>query len=277
MSRVIVGHENDADITIYYQDFGTGQPVVLTHGWPLSSRAWELQVPVLLEAGYRVITFDRRGFGDSAQPSFGYDYDTFAADLETLMTELDLRDVILIGHSMAGGELARYVGNYGTGRLAKLVFASAVPPMLALTPDNPEGGVDPATIQALHDGPRYQRPGFLEGFIHQFFTVGGKDLVDAATHSYYLFIAALASPIGTVECTRAFLLTDFRDDLKKIDVPTLVIHGDSDLIVPFEISGRRTHIAVEGSELVLLKDAPHGAPVTHAAEWNAAVLAFLAK
>jgi non-heme chloroperoxidase len=275
MSTQSVGTENGHDISVYYQDFGAGQPVILIHGWPLSSRAWELQVPALLDAGHRVITYDRRGFGNSSQPHIGFNYDTFAADLHTLITALDLRDVVLIGHSMGGGELARYVGTYGTERIAKIVFANAVPPYLALTDDNPEGGVPEADYQALHDGAAYTRVPFLDQFITRFFTVNGTEIVDEHTHAYYLQIAAFASPKGTVDCVTAFVKTDFRDDITKIDVPTLIIHGDSDLIVPFEISGRRTHTAIAGSELVVLENAPHGAPFTHFSQWNEHVLKFL--
>jgi non-heme chloroperoxidase len=277
MSYLPVGSENNNDISIYFQDFGTGQPVVLVHGWPLSSRAWELQVQELLAAGYRVITYDRRGFGKSDQPLNGYNYDTFAADLNTLITELVLEDVILIAHSMGGGELARYVGSYGTSKIAKIVFGSAVPPFLQATPDNPEGGVDDATFAQLRDGSTYARTTFMDGFIHNFFTAGGTDLVDGPTHDYFLDIATSASPKGTVDCVTAFVKTDFRNDVSKIDVPTLVIHGDSDLIVPFEISGRRTHEMVTGSELVVIEGGPHGVAFTHARQWNDAVLGFLAK
>ena len=278
MTYLNVGTENGADIFLNYQDYGQGDPVVLVHGWPLSGRAWEGQVPALVEAGHRVITYDRRGFGDSSQPWGGYDYDTFAADLNTLIETLDLSRVTLIGFSMGGGELARYVGTYGTARVRKLVFASAVTPYLWKSEDNPDGGVDAGLAKWFADGITGDRPAFLREFLTAFFAAGNKkDLVSEEQLDYNWLLAVGASPIGTLECTVAFAATDFRTDLTKIDVPTLVIHGDSDGIVPFEVSGKRTHEAVSHSELVVVEKAPHGLTVTHKDEWNAHVLAFLAK
>ena len=282
MPFITVPASNDPDVELHYEDVGAGKPVVLIHGWPLSGRAWEGQVPALVDAGYRVITYDRRGFGQSSQPWGGYDYDTFAADLKAVLDTLDLQDVTLIGFSMGGGELARYVGTYGTDRVAKLVFASAVTPYLWKSEDNPEGGVDAGLAQWFHDGLTADRPAFLDEFLQLFFTAGkpsliNKPKVSAEQIAYNLDIALLASPKATLDCTTAFATTDFRDDLTKITVPTLVIHGDSDGIVPFEVSGKRTHEAISGSELVLIEDAPHGVTVSHKAEWNRHVLAFLAK
>lgn len=276
MPTVTVGTENDAQINLHYQDVGAGQPVVLIHGWPLSGRAWEAQVPALVNAGYRVVTYDRRGFGQSSQPYHGYDYDTFAADLSTVLSSLDLEDVVLVGHSMGGGELARYVADYGSGRVAKLVFANAIPPALFVSADNPDGALDDATVETFRRGVRESRIEFLHEFVTNFFSVDGTDLVDPRTHDYYARIAEGASPKGTLDCITAFATTDFRQDLPKIDVPTLVIHGGADAIVPVEVSGSRTHAAVAGSELVVIDGAPHGAPFTHAAEFNAALLKFLA-
>ena len=282
MPFITVGSENENPIELHYDDYGTGKPVVLIHGWPLSGRSWEGQVSVLVEAGHRVITYDRRGFGESSQPWSGYDYDTFAADLAKLLDTLDLTDVALIGFSMGGGELARYVTNYGQERISKLVFASAVPPYLYKAADNPEGGIDDATAQVFADGLTGDRPAFLAGFLTDFFTAGEPSLLNKPKVSqeqidYAMSMALIASPKGTLDSTTAFATTDFRDDLTKITVPTLVIHGDLDNIVPFEVSGKRTAAAVVGSELVLLKDAPHGVIVSHTAEWNEHVLAFLAK
>ncbi len=277
MSSITVGTENGADIDLHYTDQGTGSPVVLIHGWPLSGRSWEAQVPALVEAGHRVIAYDRRGFGDSSQPWNGYDYDTFASDLNVLLTELNLNDVTLVGFSMGGGEVARYIGTYGTGRVAKAVFASAVPPFLRKTDDNPDGVLDDATIQSFLDGVAGDRPAFLDGFSTGFFTAGEKMTVSEPTRQYALSLALPASPKATAGCITAFGTTDFRDDLAKVDVPTLVIHGDSDGVVPFEASGKRTAEAVKGAELHVIKGGPHGINASHAQEFNDTLIAFLAK
>jgi non-heme chloroperoxidase len=271
-----VGSENSAPVELYYEDHGSGSPVVLIHGWPLSGRSWENQVPALVDAGYRVITYDRRGFGWSSQPWGGYDYDTFAADLEALLDHLDLRDATLVGFSMGGGEVARYISRYGTARVAKAVLAAAVPPYLYQSDDNPEGGLDDATIQQFKDGVRGDRIAFLDGFTTDFFTAGDRsDLVSEPNRLYNRGIAAFASPKGTLDCIDAFGRTDFRDDLAKIDVPTLVLHGDSDAIVPFEVSGKRSHEAIANSSLVLIEGGPHGVNATHPEEFNRALLDFL--
>lgn len=282
MPMITVPSTAQAPVALHYTDAGVGKPVVLIHGWPLSGRSWEGQVPALVEAGHRVITYDRRGFGQSSQPWDGYDYDTFAADLDTLLETLDLRDVTLVGFSMGGGELARYVSTYGQDRIAKLVFASAVPPYLWKGDDNPDGGVDEELAGWFHDGIVGDRPAFLHEFLRMFFTAGKPSLVNKPKVSddqvaYALAIAEMASPKGTLDCTVAFATTDFRDDLTKITVPTLVIHGDSDTIVPLEVSGQRTHEAIAGSELVVIEGGPHGVTVSHREEWNRHVLAFLAK
>jgi non-heme chloroperoxidase len=271
-----VGTEAHHPIELHYEDCGRGKPVVLIHGWPLSGRSWEAQVPALVAAGYRVITYDRRGFGRSSQPWSGYDYDTFAADLHGLMTHLDLKGATLVGFSMGGGEVARYIGTHGTERVAKAVFAGAVPPYVYKCADNPEGGLDDATIKQLQDDVTTDRIAFLDGFTRGFFSVGGKLLVSEAQRNYALSIAAFASPKGTLDCIGAFSTTDFRGDLAKFKLPTLVIHGDSDAIVPFEVSGARTHKAIPGSVLSLIRGAPHGFNLSHAAEFNKSLLEFLA-
>jgi non-heme chloroperoxidase len=276
MPYATVGEENGSPVELYYEDHGAGRPVVLIHGWPLSGRSWERQVPVLVEDGYRVITYDRRGFGASSQPWEGYDYDTLAADLHALLEHLDLTNVTLVGFSMGGGEVARYIGRYGNDRIAKAVFAAAVPPYLLKTDDNPEGGLDEATVNAFHEGIHADRVAFVDQFVTNFFAVGDRtDLVSDQLRAYNAAIAAGASPKGTLDCTTAFSKTDFREDLAAFTIPTLVIHGDSDAIVPFEVSGRRTADAIENSKLVLVKDAPHGLNVTHADTFNAELLAFL--
>ncbi|MGF9696143.1 MULTISPECIES: alpha/beta fold hydrolase [Paenibacillus] len=276
MAKVNVGEENAQPIELYYEDHGAGKPIILIHGWPLSGRSWEKQVPALIEAGYRVITYDRRGFGQSSQPWDGYDYDTFASDLHKLITHLDLRDATLVGFSMGGGEVARYIGTYGTERVSKAVFAGAVPPYLYKTEDNPQGGLDDATIAEFQNGVKGDRLAFLDGFTNNFFAAGDRtDLVSEPFRVYNRDIAALASPKGTLDCIAAFALTDFRQDLEKFNIPTLVIHGDSDAIVPLEVSGQRTHESIPGSRLVVVEGGPHGFNATHPEAFNAALIEFL--
>ena len=276
MPMLKVGAETHKPVEIYYEDHGAGKPVVLIHGWPLSGRSWEAQIPALIAAGHRVVVYDRRGFGKSSQPWTGYDYDTFTVDLLGLMTHLDLKDATLVGFSMGGGEVARYISTYGTERVAKAVFAAAVPPYLYKSADNPEGGLDDATINGFKGGVTGDRMAFLEGFTTGFFSAGGKLMVSEAQRKYALDIAAFASPKGTLDCIHAFSYTDFRADLAKFTLPTLIIHGDSDAIVPFEVSGARTHKAIRGSTLCVIKGAPHGFNLSHAAEFNKSVLDFLA-
>jgi len=276
MAKITVGTENEAPIELYYEDHGTGKPVVLIHGWPLSGRSWEYQVPALIEAGHRVITYDRRGFGKSSQPWDGYDYDTFAADLHQLLEHLDLKNVTLVGFSMGGGEVARYVGTYGTDRVEKAVFAGAVPPFLYKSEDHPEGALDDAGIQEFENGVKNDRLAFLDDFTKTFFGAeDGKGLVSEPFRLYNRDIAAAASHKGTLDCIAAFSKTDFRDDLAKFTIPTLIIHGDADEIVPFEYSGKRTHEAISGSKLALIKGGPHGLNATHAHEFNEALVSFL--
>ena len=277
MPRLNVGTENGNPIELHYEDYGAGRPVVLIHGWPLSGRSWENQVPALVDAGYRVVSYDRRGFGDSSQPWNGYDYDTFAADLDTLLQHLDLRDVTLVGFSMGGGEVARYLGAYGTDRVAKAVFASAVPPYLFKADDNPDGALDDAAIAGFEAGVKGDRLAFLDEFTSGFFSANGTMKVSEPQREYARDLAAFASPKGTVDCIAAFGRTDFRGDLDKVTVPTLVIHGDSDAIVPFEASGKRTAATIESSEVVVIKDGPHGINASHAEEFNQALLDFLAR
>ena len=277
MSRLKVGTENGAPIELHYEDYGAGKPVVLIHGWPLSGRSWENQVPALVEAGRRVISYDRRGFGSSSQPWGGYDYDTFAADLKALMEHLDLREATLVGFSMGGGEVVRYLGKYGSERVAKAVLAAAVPPYLFKSADNPEGGLDDAAIAGFQAGVTGDRLAFLDQFTTNFFSAGGQLKVSQAQREYARDIAAFASPKGTLDCITAFGRTDFRGDVAKVTVPTLVIHGDSDAIVPFEVSGKRSAAAIAGSELVVIEGGPHGINASHAQKFNSALLAFLAR
>ncbi len=265
------------DVEIYYEDQGTGRPVVLIHGWPLSGKSWEAQVGPLVDAGHRVVTYDRRGFGESSRPYDGYDYDTFAADLQALLVHLDLHDVTLVGFSMGGGEVARYLATFGSSRVRSAVLAGAVTPYLAKTADHPDGGLDAATAGQFLDGVRSDRPAFLEGFTRTFFTANGKQTVSDAVVRFSWQSASVASPKGTADCITAFAGTDFRADLDLVDVPVLVLHGDSDAIVPFEVSGRRVPEHVKGAEVVLVEGGPHGFNASHPKEFNDALLAFLAR
>ncbi len=277
MPKLSVGNENGNPIELHYEDYGTGKPVVLIHGWPLSGRSWESQVPALVEAGYRVIAYDRRGFGESSQPWGGYDYDTLAADLDKLMQHLDLREAALVGFSMGGGEVVRYLGVHGSDRVAKAVLASAVPPYLFKSDDNPDGVLDDDAIAGMEAGLKSDRLAFLDEFTTNFFSAGDAMKVSEAQREYARDVAAQASPKGTLDCIAAFGRTDFRGDVEKLTVPTLVIHGDSDAIVPFEASGKRSAAAIDGSELVVIEGGPHGINASHAEQFNQAVLDFLAR
>jgi pimeloyl-ACP methyl ester carboxylesterase len=277
MPYITVGKENSGDIELYYEDHGSGKPVVLIHGWPLSGRSWERQLPVLLNAGYRVITYDRRGFGESSKPVIGYEYDTLAEDLHKLILNLDLRDVTLVGFSMGGGEVARYLGLHGDERVTRAVFMSAIPPFLLKTPQNPEG-VDGGVFQGIEKAIEADRPGFLSKFLANFYNVDvllGKQISDEAVQLSWI-IATLASPKASLDCVPAWL-TDFRNDLKRIDIPTLVIHGDADRICPLAATGKRTAEFVKGSRLVVIEGGPHGLNWTHAEKVNKELVAFLAQ
>lgn len=276
MPYVTVATQADQPVDIYYEVQGTGKPVVLIHGWPLSGRAWESQLMALVEAGYQVITYDRRGFGKSSQPWDGYDYDTLAQDLKALMDKLDLKDAALVGFSMGGGEVARYLGQYGSERVSKAVLASAVPPYLFKTEDNPDGGLEEQDVQEFLDGVSGDRIAFLNDFTKNFFTPkDGKLLVSKPLRLYNRDIASYASAKATYDCVKSFAYTDFREDLEKFDVPTLVIHGDADQIVPFEVSGQRSNDMIADSQLHVVEGGPHGINVTHAEEFNRVLIDFL--
>ena len=275
MPYVTVGKENSGNIDVYYEDHGSGRPVVLIHGWPLSGASWEKQLPALLDAGYRVITYDRRGFGNSSKPTSGYDYDTFAEDLDKVLTKLELREVALVGFSMGGGEVARYLGKHGSERVWKAAFLASVPPFLLKTADNP-GGIEGSVFDGIKKGIAGDRPAFLSKFLSDFYNVDvlrGERISDQAVQASWN-VAAGASPKGTLDCVTAWY-TDFRKDLPKIDVPTLVIHGDADRILPLAVTGTRTQQAIKGSKLVVVKGAPHGLTWTHAEKVNRELLDFL--
>lgn len=270
---------SNGDVEIHYEDSGgSGRPVVLIHGWPLSGASWSTLTPALRDEGYRVITYDRRGFGQSGKPgpASTYDYDTLTGDLDVLMTELDLQDASLVGFSMGGGEVARYVGTNGEDRVHSVVFAAAIPPCLLKDDDHPDGALDLDTVGGMQGQLREDPSGFLDGFLTNFFSADGDLKVTEEQRQEALTLAAQADVHAAAECIRSWV-TDFSPDLSKVSVPTLVLHGDSDAIVPFEVSGHRTHEAVTGSELVVLEGGPHGIFASHTQEFNAAVVAFLAK
>jgi non-heme chloroperoxidase len=253
---------------------GSGRAVVLVHGWPLSGESWSEQKPVLADAGYRVVTYDRRGFGKS-DPGDRYDYDALADDLDNVLTELDLTDVTLVGFSMGGGEIARYVSRHGQDRLRSVVFAAAVPPYLLKSDDNPDGPLTEEAAGQMQHGLEADREAFFDEFTTGFFSAGEVLKVSEEQRQDALTLARQSNQEAAVGCMQAFGTTDFRGDLPTVTVPTLVIHGDSDGIVPFEGSGKRTHEAIAGSELVVVKGAPHGFNVSHADEFNRALLSFL--
>jgi non-heme chloroperoxidase len=275
MPYVTVGHENSGSIDLYYEDHGSGAPVVLIHGYPLSGRAWDKQVPALLEAGRRVIAYDRRGFGRSSQPASGYDYDTFAADLDALMNALDLRDATIVGHSMGTGEVTRYLGTYGSARVAGGVLVSPIPPFLLLTDDNPQG-LPQSLFDGFVDTAKTDMPAWMTAFLANFFSTGaGRDtgVSDEAVQANWN-LAVSASATAAVECIGTWA-TDFRDDLPKIDVPLLVIHGDADQVLPFEKTAQRVGEFTDDLELVVVPGGSHAIPWTHADEVNDALLAFV--
>jgi non-heme chloroperoxidase len=275
MPYITVGAENTAPIDLYYEDHGSGPPVVLIHGFPLASAAWEKQVPALLGAGYRTIAYDRRGFGKSSHTAGGYDYDTFAGDLDVIMNELDLFNAVLIGHSMGTGEITRYLSLYGSARVSMAVLISALPPFLLQTPDNPQG-VESSVLegfmhQIVTDRPRYQTA-FLNDFFNYEQTKGTLVSEDAYRANWNLAVSA--SAIGTLACVAAWQ-TDFRPDLARIDTPVLIVHGDADRVLPHPATAAALQPALPGSQLITLVGAPHSIPWTHAEDVNAAILEFI--
>jgi non-heme chloroperoxidase len=275
MPHVTVGKENSGNIDLYYEDHGSGQPVVLIHGYPLSGASWEKQVTALLAAGHRVITYDRRGFGKSSQPTTGYNYDTFAEDLHKLLNHLELRDSALVGFSMGGGEVARYLGKYGSKGVSKAVIISGVPPFLLKTPDNPEG-VDGSVFEGIKQAVAADRYAFFTEFFKNFYNTDlllGKRVSEQAVKASWN-LAAGASATASLACVPTWY-EDFRQDLARIDVPTLVIHGDADRILPIAASGDRTAKLIKGARLVVVKDGPHCITWTHAQEVNTELVNFL--
>jgi len=276
MSKVTVGQENGADIEIYYEDHGSGQPVVLIHGYPLNGHSWEKQERVLLQGGYRVIAYDRRGLGASSQPTIGYDYDTFAADLNTLLDNLQLTDVVLCGFSMGTGEVTRYLGTYGSARVRKAVLMGAIPPFLLKTADNPEG-VDQVVFDGIKDAVVADRPAYFKNFLDNFYNVdvlGGTRISDQAWQNSFN-VAVPASAFAAYACVDTWL-TDFRADLPRFDVPTLLIHGDADRILPYPATAARLPGLIKDLKVVTVEGGPHNIAWTHSDIVNPALLDFLA-
>jgi non-heme chloroperoxidase len=277
MAYITVGQENSTNIDLYYEDHGSGQPVVLIHGYPLDGHSWEKQIPGLLDTGHRVIAYDRRGWGQSSQPSFGYDYDTFAADLNTIMTTLDLRDAVLVGFSMGTGEVARYLGRYGSDRIDKVAFLAPVPPFLLKTNDNPTG-VPQAVFDGIMEAIRHDRYAYISSFYKDFYAVdenmGTRVSEDTIRASFN--VAAAGSPRATLACVATWL-TDFRRDIPKVDVPALIVQGTHDRILPIESSGRVLRSMLPSAEYLEIEGAPHALTWTHAEDVNNALLTFLIK
>jgi non-heme chloroperoxidase len=276
MGSVTVGKENAEDIQLYYEDHGSGRPVVLIHGYPLSGRAWDKQVPALLKQGHRVITYDRRGFGKSSQPTSGYDYDTFASDLQTLLQTLDLRDVTLVGHSMGTGEVTRYLGRFGSARVTRGVLLSPIPPFLLQTPDNPEG-LPASLFDQFRQAARQDTPAWMKGFLDNFYNIEKLrgTLVSEQAYQASWNLAVTASATAAVACIQTWE-TDFRADLPKIDVPMLVIHGDDDHVLPYAKTGERLPGLISDVQMVVIAGGPHAIAWTHAEQVNSALLQFSA-
>jgi non-heme chloroperoxidase len=277
MSTITVGQENSTPIEIYYEDHGSGPPVVLLSGWPLDSRSWEPQVLPLLQAGHRVVVYDRRGFGRSSRPTEGYDFDTLAADLDKLLTELDLRDVTLVGFSLGTGELARYIGTHGTERLAACVFIESLAPSFVKSAENPKG-VDQEGVDGVRQAILDDRAAWLTGLLGDFLNLDdylGKRVSKDTVHTMWN-AGSEASPIATWACVLTWL-DDFARDIERIDVPTLILHGTADRILSIEGQGRRLHAALPEAHYVEIEGGPHVLCVTHAAEVNRELVAFLGR
>ena len=277
MPHVRVGEENSADIELYYEDHGSGQPVVLIHGYPLDGTSWEKQTAVLLEAGKRVITYDRRGFGKSDKPTSGHDYDTYAADLSALVSALDLQDAVLVGFSMGTGEVVRYLSRYGSHRIAKAVFIGALQPFLLKTEDNPSGAMSQDDVDGFLDTIKADRYAFFTGFLQNFYrtdeNLGTRISEEALRNSWQM--ATNISPYASVWSVATWY-TDWRADIDKVDVPTLLMHGTGDVNVPIDVTSRVLAKMLPSATYIEVEDAPHGMLWTHGEEINKALLDFLA-
>ena len=278
MPTINTGTDDNAGVTLHYEDTGgAGRPVVLIHGWPLSGAAWKDNVSDLVAAGYRVVSYDRRGFGKSGKPFTGYDYDTLSDDLAVLLETLNLTDVTLVGFSMGGGEVARYLARHGADRVHSVVFASAVPPYLLHRSDNPDGPLTKTAAAKMTAQLTASKDRFFDDFITKFFTANDKVVVSDQQRQEARALADEASKPAALEAMATFGFTDFRKDLATVWVPTLVIHGDADATVPFEGSGRRTHEAIPHSELHVIAGGPHGINVSHREEFDWVLVDFLAR
>lgn len=269
--------EKSKAVKLAYNDYGDGQPIILIHGWPLNRLMWEYQVDALVSAGYRVISYDRRGFGESSKPWSGYDYDTLAKDLKDLIETLKLEDVILVGFSMGGGEVARFIGNYGTSSVDKAVLVSAVTPFMLTTEDNE--AVDASVFEGMKDGISKDRPQFFKDFGKNFYNYDEfkGDKISNAFLDFTWNLAMQGSKKATLDCVDSFGKTDSREDCKKFDIPTLIVHGDADQIVPIEASAKKAVELIPNAELEIIKNAPHGLMVTHSEELNTSLLDFIKK
>lgn len=261
---------------IYYKDWGSGKPILFSHGWPLDADMWEYQMLHLASHGYRCVAFDRRGFGRSSQPWSGYDYDTFAEDIHELIEHLDLREVTLVGFSMGGGDVARYIGKHGSERVARLALLGAVTPIFIKTADHPQG-VEKSVFDGIRTSLLEDRAQFIADFGSTFYGLNKGQEVSEGVLTQTLNIALLASLKGTLDCVTAFSETDFRADLAKVDIPTLIIHGDADQVVPFEATGKLAAEQIKGAVLKVYPGAPHGFAVTHADQLNDDLLAFVSR
>ncbi|WP_019039280.1 alpha/beta fold hydrolase [Psychroflexus tropicus] len=269
--------EKSKAIKLAYNDYGTGQPIILIHGWPLNRSMWEYQIEPLVSAGYRVISYDRRGFGESSKPWSGYDYDTLAKDLKDLIETLKLENVILVGFSMGGGEVARFIGNYGTKTVDKAVLVSAVTPFMLQTEDN--DAVDASVFEGMKEGIAKDRPQFFKDFGKNFYNYEefGGDRISESFLELTWNLAMQGSRKATLDCVDSFGRTDFRDDCKTFDIPTLIVHGDGDQIVPIDVSAKRAQKLISNSKFEVIRDAPHGLFATHHQEFNSILLKFLAE
>ncbi|WP_324026416.1 alpha/beta hydrolase [Maribacter sp. BPC-D8] len=265
-------------VDIFYEDYGSGQPVILIHGWPLSRKSWEQQVWKIVEEGYRCISYDRRGFGTSSSPWDSYDYSALASDLNTIIEELDLKDAVIVGFSMGGGEVVRYLTDYGSSRIAKAALISSIIPLVKQKPDNP-AGVPEEALDGIIDALQKDRVGFLKEFSKGFYNFEenkGKRISQAQL-DYDFTIASFASPRATIQTALSWMHTDFRPELKNVTVPTLIVHGDADATVPIETSAKQAHEGIKYSTYEVIKGAPHGLNVTHPDELNEILISFLKK